>query len=42
MLGVELMGVFADKGLETSHSVVSVDDVSELLLKSRDEARNGG
>ena len=42
MLGVELMRVFADEGLEGRHSVVIVDDVTKLPLQSRDEARHGG
>ena len=42
MLGVELMRVFADEGLEGRHCVVIVDDVTKLPLQSRDEARHGG
>lgn len=42
MLGVELMRVFADEGLESLHSVVRVDDVTQLPLQTSDQARHGG
>ena len=42
MLGVELMRVLADEGLEGRHCVVIVDDVTKLPLQSRDETRHGG
>ena len=42
MLGVELMRVFADEGLEGRHRVVIVDDVTKLPLQSRDQARHCG
>ena len=42
MLGVELVGVSADEGLESRHRVVRVHDVSDLRLQTRDEAHHGG
>ena len=41
MLGVELVRVFADECLEVGHSVVRVDDVTQLPLQTSDEARHG-